>query len=62
MHELCPIAPPTIDRVRQGYFFRVTAIPSVLGQSNFLNGGLAGERREGWALGGLVWHAGYSIF
>src|SRR6187549_2797818 len=49
LQELRSIAPNAVRSVGERDLFRVTCVPRVLSQANFLRGGLRGEWREGWA-------------
>src|ERR1700688_1389887 len=55
------IAPPAIYGVRQRYLFRGATVPSIFGQSDFLDRCLASEGRERWTLNCFLWRIHFSL-
>src|ERR1700731_3263202 len=49
IHKLGPISPSRVECVGERYFFRITGIPTIFGETHLLNSGLAGKWWHGWA-------------
>ena len=54
IEEFGAVSPFGIGGIRERYFFRVTGIPGVFGQLDFLSGGFGRE----WWIGRLLFHDG----
>lgn len=59
VYKLRAISPSRVRCVGERYFLGIAGIPAVFCETNLLNGGVTGERWEGWASGhDVCWFSG----